>query len=56
MATRTTTETNAPQWILALETTHDSDVPLLVQPLGGNGSDKVELAFGVQVHPDVDRK
>lgn len=29
------------QWMLALATTHGSDVPLHMQPLNGNSSDKV---------------
>ena len=31
------------QWMLALATTHDGDVPLFLQPLDGNSSDKVNL-------------
>src|SRR5438128_4522954 len=31
------------QWMLALATTHDGDVPLYMQPLNGNSSDKVSL-------------
>src|SRR2546425_2987263 len=31
------------QWMLALATTHDGDVPLFLQPLNGNSSDKVSL-------------
>ena len=31
------------QWMLALATTHDGDVPLFMQPLNGNSSDKVSL-------------
>ena len=31
------------QWMLALATTHDGDVPLFLQPLNGNSSDKVNL-------------
>jgi transposase len=31
------------QWMLALATTHDGDVPLFMQPLDGNRSDKVSL-------------
>jgi transposase len=34
---------NAPQWMVALATTHDGDVPLFLQPLNGNSSDKVSL-------------
>jgi transposase len=35
------------QWILALDTTHDGDVPLFVQPLDGNSSDKVSLLAAI---------
>src|SRR6266700_1489289 len=31
------------QWMLALATTHDGDIPLYLQPLDGNSSDKVSL-------------
>ena len=31
------------QWMLALATTYDGDVPLFLQPLNGNSSDKVSL-------------
>jgi len=31
------------QWMLVLATTHDGDVPLFMQPLDGNSSDKVSL-------------
>jgi transposase len=31
------------QWMLALATTHDGEVPLFMQPLDGNRSDKVSL-------------
>src|SRR5437660_8964106 len=31
------------QWMLALATTHDGDIPLFMQPLDGNSSDKVSL-------------
>lgn len=31
------------QWMLALATTHDGDVPLFLQPLAGNSSDKGSL-------------
>jgi len=37
----------APQWMLALATTHDGDVPLFLQPLDGNSSDKVSLLAAV---------
>jgi transposase len=35
------------QWMLALATTHDGDVPLFLQPLDGNSSDKVSLLAAV---------
>jgi transposase len=35
------------QWMLALATTHDGDVPLFLQPLDGNSSDKVSLPAAV---------
>src|SRR5437899_1047496 len=35
------------QWMLALATTHDGDVPLYMQPLDGNNSDKVSLLAAV---------
>src|SRR5713226_2477043 len=31
------------QWMLALATTHEGDIPLFMQPLDGNSSDKVSL-------------
>ncbi len=36
------------QWMLALATTHDGDIPLFLQPLGGNTSDKVSLLAAIQ--------
>ncbi len=36
------------QWMLALATTHDGDVPLFMQPLDGNSSDKVSLLAAVR--------
>lgn len=36
------------QWMLALATTHDGDIPLFLQPLDGNSSDKVSLLAVVQ--------
>src|SRR5207245_4941474 len=36
------------QWMLALATTHDGDVPLFLQPLNGNSSDKVSLLAVIQ--------
>jgi transposase len=35
------------QWVLALATTHDGDVPLFMQPLDGNRSDKVSLLAAI---------
>jgi len=35
------------QWMLALATTHDGDVPVSMQPLDGNSSDKVSLLAAV---------
>ena len=35
------------QWMLALATTHDGDIPLFLQPLDGNSSDKVSLLAAV---------
>lgn len=36
------------QWMLALATTHDGDIPLFLQPLDGNSSDKVNLLAAIQ--------
>src|SRR5438105_1053540 len=36
------------QWMLALATTHDGDVPLFLRPLGGNSSDKQQLSAAVK--------
>jgi transposase len=36
------------QWMLALVTTHDGDVPLFMRPLDGNSSDKVSISVVVQ--------
>ena len=36
------------QWMLALATTQEGDVPLFLQPLDGNSSDKVTLASAVE--------
>jgi transposase len=36
------------QWMLALATTHDGDVPLFLQPLDGNRSDQVSLLAAIQ--------
>ena len=35
------------QWMLALATTHDGDVPLFLRPLDGNSSDKISLLAAV---------
>jgi transposase len=35
------------QWMLALATTHDGDVPLFLQPLDGHSSDKVSLLAAI---------
>src|SRR5436190_8163104 len=35
------------QWMCALATTHDGDVPLFLQPLDGNSSDKVRLLAAI---------
>lgn len=35
------------QWMLALATTHEGDVPLFLHPLDGNSSDKVSLLAAV---------
>jgi transposase len=47
MAIRAISARNAPQWMLALATTHYGDVPLFLQPLDGNSSDKVSLLAAV---------
>ena len=36
------------QWMLALATTHEGDIPLFLQPLAGNSSDKVSLLATIQ--------
>jgi transposase len=36
------------QWMLALVTTHDGDVPLFMRPLDGNSSDKVSIGSAVK--------
>ena len=35
------------QWMIALATAHDGDVPLFLQPLDGNSSDKISLLAAV---------
>jgi len=36
------------QWMLALATTHDADVPVFLRPLDGNSSDKEQLSAAVK--------
>jgi len=36
------------QWMLALATTHDGDVPIFLKPLDGNSSDKADLSAAVK--------
>src|SRR5437763_2878726 len=36
------------QWMLALATTHDGDVPVFLRPLNGNSSDKEHLSAAVK--------
>src|SRR5256712_10158962 len=36
------------QWMLALATTHDGDIPLFLKPLDGNSSDKEQLRAAVR--------
>ena len=36
------------QWMLALATTHDGDVPIFLRPLNGNSSDKEHLSAAVK--------
>ncbi len=36
------------QWMLALATTHDGDIPILLRPLDGNSSDKEYLSAAVK--------
>lgn len=36
------------QWMLALATTHDGDVPIFLRPLDGNSSDKEHLSAAVK--------
>src|SRR5215208_671441 len=36
------------QWMLALATTHEGDIPLFMKPLDGNSSDKVTLVNAVE--------
>jgi len=47
MAIRAIIGRNAPQWMIALATTHGGDIPLFLQPLDGNSSDKVSLLAAV---------
>src|SRR5438270_3771558 len=36
------------QWMLALATTHDGDIPIFLRPLNGNSSDKEHLSAAVK--------
>ena len=36
------------QWMLALATTHDADIPIFLRPLDGNSSDKEHLSAAVK--------
>lgn len=36
------------QWMLALATTHEGEVPIFMQPLNGNSSDKVSLPAAIE--------
>jgi hypothetical protein len=47
MAIRAISGKNAPQWMVALATTHDGDVPLFLQPLDGTSLDTVSLLAAV---------
>lgn len=40
------------QWMLALATTHDGDIPLFLRPLDGNSSDKANLLMAVTALQD----
>ncbi len=40
------------QWMLALATTHDGDIPLFLRPLDGNSSDKATLLAAVTALQD----
>ena len=40
------------QWMLALATTHDGDIPLFLRPLDGNSSDKANLLAAVTALQD----
>ena len=40
------------QWMLALATTHDGDVPLFLRPLDGNSSDKANLLAAITALQD----
>src|SRR6202051_2965679 len=48
MAIHEITARNAPQWMLALATTHDGDIPIFLRPLDGNSSDKEHLSAAVR--------
>jgi transposase len=40
------------QWMLALATTHDGDIPLFLSPLDGNSSDKASLLMAITALQD----
>jgi len=44
------------QWMLALATTHDGDIPLFLRPLDGNSSDKATLLMTVTALQDQLRR
>ncbi|HEY4386014.1 MAG TPA: IS1634 family transposase, partial [Ktedonobacteraceae bacterium] len=45
------------QWMLALATTHQGDIPLFLQPLSGNSSDKESLAKVIaDLHAQLQQK
>src|SRR5438105_12700425 len=48
MAIHEITARNAPQWMLALATTHDGEVPIFLRPLDGNSADKEHLSAAVK--------
>src|ERR1700674_3264802 len=48
MAIHAITARNAPQWMLALATTHEGDIPIFLRPLDGNSSDKEHLSAAVK--------
>src|SRR6202795_17507 len=48
MALRAIIARTCAQWMLALATTHDGDVPIGLRPLDGNSSDKEHLSAAVK--------